>query len=243
MENINDLIELVKNNCMQADEQGYLNQLKERKKQDALKFKGNISAKIDSLMAESGVPKRFLNPKSAVKKFDLKQSYYIYGGVGTGKTDLAAALLREILLNVDPEADDFGHFYIPRSSAVFVSAPAMFLSIRSIASGNETSELDIVKKYAETMVLILDDLGTEKLSDWVMQTLYVIINKRYENVLQTIITSNFTLQEIKDNFHEGIASRIKGMCEPVELKGQDRRYVAKVIGLTAKAVEAYGERG
>jgi hypothetical protein len=33
------------------------------------------------------------------------------------------------------------------------------------------------------------------------------------------------------------------MCEPVELKGQDRRYVAKVIGLTAKAVEAYGERG
>jgi DNA replication protein DnaC len=243
VENINDLIELLKNNCMQTDGRGYLNELEERKKQDALKFKGSISTKIDSLMAESGVPKRFLNPKSAVKKFDLKQSYYIYGGVGTGKTDLAAALLREILLNVDPEADDFGHFYIPRSSAVFVSAPAMFLSIRSIASGNETSELDIVKKYAETRVLILDDLGTEKLSDWVMQTLYVIINKRYENVLQTIITSNFTLQEIKDNFHEGIASRIKGMCEPVELKGQDRRYVAKVIGLTAKAVEAYGERG
>lgn len=228
MENINDLKDFIKD-CVRPGEQGYLEELEERRKQAAMKFKENISAKIDSLMAKVGVPKRFLNPKSAGKNFNLKQSYYICGGVGTGKTDLAAAVLREILLNTEPVEDDFGHFHMPRNFAVFVSAPAMFLSIRSGVSGNEISELELVKKYAEAKVLVLDDLGTEKLSEWVMQTLYVIINARYENMLQTLITSNYTLQEIKNNFHERIASRIKGMCESVELKGQDKRQKLQAV--------------
>ena len=230
MENTSELVDLVKDYVRKIEDKTRDENIeREPNVKEIEAFKSALPAKIQSLMAKAGVNKRFLSPKSDVKNFDLDGSYYIFGGVGTGKTDLAVALLREIILNTPPAEGDFGHFHIPYNLAVFVSAPEMFLNIRSGVANNEISELELVKKYTEPKVLILDDLGTEKLSEWVLQTLYVIVNARYENMLQTIITSNYTLAEIKNNFHERIASRIKGMCELVELKGQDKRQKLQVI--------------
>jgi DNA replication protein DnaC len=71
--------------------------------------------------------------------------------------------------------------------------------------------------------LILDDLGTEKVSDWVLQSMYQIINARYVQMRQTVITSNHSLEELRSRIGDRIPSRIAEMCEVFELRGKDRR--------------------
>ena len=81
----------------------------------------------------------------------------------------------------------------------------------------------MLKDYFNTPLLILDDLGAEKTTDWALQSLYIIINKRLSEELQTIITSNLSLDELRDKIGDRIASRIAGMCKIVKLTGRDRR--------------------
>ena len=69
----------------------------------------------------------------------------------------------------------------------------------------------------------MDDMGAEKTTDWSMSTLYVLIDKRYSEMMPTIITSNLTVAEVADKVGDRIASRIAGMCKVIELKGKDRR--------------------
>jgi DNA replication protein DnaC len=81
----------------------------------------------------------------------------------------------------------------------------------------------LIEKYAGKKCLILDDLGVEKTTEWSLQTLYTIIDRRYREEKQTLITSNLTLDEIAEKVGDRIASRIAGMCKVVEIKGRDRR--------------------
>jgi DNA replication protein DnaC len=72
-------------------------------------------------------------------------------------------------------------------------------------------------------ILMIDDLGAEKLSDFVRQVTYYIINEREQRMLKTIITTNFTLEQICDQIDPRISSRLVGMCEVVKLSGKDKR--------------------
>ncbi len=87
----------------------------------------------------------------------------------------------------------------------------------------EMSEHQILDYYSSVRVLFLDDIGTEKTTDWAQQTLYTVIDHRYREVLQTVITSNLSLNELSDKTGDRITSRIAEMCVVIELKGQDRR--------------------
>ena len=73
------------------------------------------------------------------------------------------------------------------------------------------------------MHLALDDIGSEKATDWALQMLYLLIDRRYSQMLKTIITSNLTLDQIADRLDDRISSRIAGMCKIVSIKGKDRR--------------------
>ena len=72
-------------------------------------------------------------------------------------------------------------------------------------------------------LLILDDIGVERVSDFVLETLYRVINYRYVNMLPTIFTSNLNIQELADKIGDRSVSRIVEMCGVVELTGSDRR--------------------
>ena len=107
---------------------------------------------------------------------------------------------------------------------LFVSIPDLLLEIRhSFKEKSETDEQDIINKYSEIDLLVLDDLGIEKTSEWSIQTLYTIIDRRYRDMKRTIITSNLNLKEIADKLDDRISSRIAGMCDCITLKGADRR--------------------
>ena len=192
------------------------------------RFKAGLEKNIQTVLQRMGVPKRFLNPKSNTTKLDLGQGYYFHGPVGTGKTDLAVSFLKNIVLNTEP-VDDYGRLRIPDDLGLFVSVPVMLLNIRSAFKSETTDESEVIKKYTKPEVLVMDDLGTEKVTEWVMQTLYVVINARYEEEKRTIITSNCNLEDLRKNLNDKIASRITAMTEIIELKGIDRRSGISVV--------------
>ncbi|HMG74363.1 MAG TPA: ATP-binding protein [Pyrinomonadaceae bacterium] len=101
------------------------------------------------------------------------------GPVGVGKTHLAVALLRELI----------DRYRIP---GLFYQFGALLKEIQSSYNPiSETSELNVLKPVFEAEVLVLDELGSQKTTDWVRETLMYIINSRYNDKRLTIFTSNY----------------------------------------------------
>src|SRR3990167_9483378 len=98
------------------------------------------------------------------------------------------------------------------------------MELQAMYSKDNESPFDEAQRIANfNGVLIIDDIGAEKMSDWVRQILYYIINEREQRLLPTVITSNFSLQQIAEQIDIRISSRIAGMCKLIKLTGMDRR--------------------
>lgn len=121
---------------------------------------------------------------------DTIESTYIFGKTDTGKTVLAAfMMLQEIkqkFLEGAP-ADIYDH-------CCFVNVCELMEQVRP-SNYNKQAEQNLLY-YCNVHLLVLDDLGGIKPTDWVIQTMYVLINYRYEHLKKTIITSNYCLDEL-----------------------------------------------
>jgi len=166
-----------------------------------------------------GVPSRFRS--ATVKRLEkTTDSLYLTGPRGTGKTHMAAAIVREIVSDKTPSHS--------LSGVQWTSAPDLLLEIRAtFRDGSERSEMGIIEQYSDCRLLVLDDLGAEKTSEWSLQTLYTIIDRRYREERQTIITSNLSLDELAAQVDDRIASRLSELCRVVVLAGADRRVKRK----------------
>jgi len=139
----------------------------------------------------------------------------LYGNTGCGKTHLAVAMMRQAIitdinriLGLNWEWNNKPQILTPR----FVPAPELLLEIRqSFRDGSPISEADVIKKYCEAGLLILDDLGSEKTSEYSITTLYIIIDRRDRELLPTIITTNLSQKEVEEKLGARIASRLAGM--------------------------------
>ena len=100
---------------------------------------------------------------------------YIQGGPGTGKTYLATIIARLALL---------------KEKRVYVTGVTELLEDLRPDSENRTA---ILKKCKDVDLLVLDDIGHEKSSQWVRERLYLIINHRWQSGLSTIFTSNLKI--------------------------------------------------
>jgi DNA replication protein DnaC len=133
----------------------------------------------------------------------------IHGGVGTGKTFLAVAVLFDLLKSYDYR------------EVMFATMPDLLDRIR--ASYNAPTRDDVLERALEVQVLVLDDLGTEKVTDWVREKVYQIINRRYNEQLCTICTTNLAPSQLAKHIGERTVSRLMEMCRVVKLDGADRR--------------------
>ena len=179
--------------------------------------------RIRELLRKAGVPRRFLQARRSdfdPAVFNAAEGFlagrcegiFVHGPTGTGKTHFAVAVLSEILASSDT------------GLARFVTVPSLLMEIRAtFKDSSPCSEEDLIRRFADLDLLVLDDLGAEKNTDWVMQTLYLIIDRRYSDMRQTIITSNHGLDGIAERVGERIASRLAGMCRIISLEGNDRR--------------------
>jgi len=202
--------------------------LKERKKE--------IKKNLTTHLTISGIPPKYVNctfenyqtntpaRKDILLKvqnwvrngFPRREGLFMTGNNGSGKTHLSVAAMREIMLEGN-------------ANCKFVKIPDLLLQIREcINSDFPDAERTIIDKYLNYKLLVLDDLGVEKITDWSLQTLYLIIDGREAYMQPTIITSNLTLQGIENKISSRIASRITGMCRLMEVKCGDWRLEQRV---------------
>ena len=108
----------------------------------------------------------------------------IMGGVGVGKTHLAIAIIRALIEKKG----------VP---CLFYESGSLLKAIQeSYSAISQTSEMRVLAPVYETEVLVLDELGAIVPTDWVRDTLYQIINTRYNNSKLTIFTTNY-LDEVR----------------------------------------------
>lgn len=158
---------------------------------------------------------------------DAGGSIFISGECGRGKTHLAVGLARVwFLKNLTGEYDKYAKrlkIEIDRFPC-FLPAVEFFLELKhSFDSKSGDSESSIIKSYAGKELLIIDDLGAEKVSDWSRQVFYTLLDRRYRDMKQTIITSNLSLSDLAQQIDVRISSRILEMGVAIQLKGTDMR--------------------
>ena len=199
-------------------------------------YKKTLYKEIDVKMTDV-VSKRYWEAKitdfsSMYKDLHKKEDgIFLYGARGVGKTHLMAAIAREIILNAKPcllEGCGRPEEYVsPGNIPVFISTPELLMQIRNCFNNKNTedgvTEEWLLDKYSRADVLMLDDLGAEKPTEWVLQTLYLIIDRRYRNMKKTIVSSNYSLSQIAKRLDDRISSRIAGMCQIIKMTGKDRR--------------------
>ena len=82
---------------------------------------------------------------------------------------------------------------------------------------------EILRMIKTCRLLIIDDIGAERVTDWVRERMVSIINTRVSNNLTTIYTSNLSPEELRGELGDRIASRILGSSQVVEITSGDRR--------------------
>lgn len=143
---------------------------------------------------------------------EIDNSCFIHGETGYGKTIYAASLLLQEKRNLYLQGEV--------KDCYFVNIADLFDEIKeSYDKSSFNKESEILGKYSFCHLLVLDDFGTVKPSEWLLQNLYLIINRRYEYLKKTIITSNYNLDGIAEMFGDiRITSRIERMCEIINKK-------------------------
>ena len=145
---------------------------------------------------------------------------YFFGECGTGKTFLAAVIAQE--------------FMRAGKSVLFAKVPSLLDDIKATFNGNGT-ELDLLDELRAANLVVLDDFGMEKSTQWGGATLCKILDMRYDNpTARTIITSNMSPEDLAkhlNNASDGknlngsrIFDRLREICKPILLKGTSRRH-------------------
>ena len=152
-----------------------------------------------------------------VDKVENGENLFIYStGTGNGKTSWATKIANEYMRKRVFSKDIDNLIY-------YVSTPELMEDLRRGYSDGEYDS--IIFKLKNSDIVIFDDIGAEKSSEWVRERLYTIINHRVVEGLTTIYTSNLNISDIYTNLGNRVGSRIKEGTTFVELRGHDRRGV------------------
>lgn len=154
----------------------------------------------------------------------------LIGRIGTGKTHLGVGILKELILSRGV-------------NCLFYDYRELLKEIQNSYNASvQTTELDVLRPVFDVEVLFLDELGAVKPTEWVWDTVSLILNTRYNNNRTTIITTNFDDQPaaastgslsavraamreetLGDRIGERMRSRLHEMCRILKLDGLDFR--------------------
>ncbi len=152
---------------------------------------------IEKRMKVSGVPPRYLHASLSdfKEEYDTEAGLFIMGPVGCGKTHLLAALCRNHLLKA--------------CKCYFINAPLFFADLKA----NLDKSHDKIKFVSEVPYLFIDDIGAERVTDYVFEIWYRILEARYSNMLYTSVTLNSV-----DTLDERLFRRLRDSTKLVEME-------------------------
>jgi len=156
--------------------------------------------------------KILLSCKKYVQNFDENveenKGLLFWGDVGTGKTWTAACIANALLSQGEP-----------------VIMTSFIKMIGMIQDGTE-SEAEILRRLNNARLVVFDDLGAERSTDYAVERVYNIIDSRYRAELPVIVTTNLTISEMRaeaDRRFKRIYDRLFEVCIPVQFTGKSRR--------------------
>jgi DNA replication protein DnaC len=194
------------------------------------------------LLENAGIPPRYLDrgfdvystPHKSQEKALLRAIQYVeqfpevprglllVGPCGVGKTHLSVAILKALLLE-------------KRVPGAFVDESELLRRLQySYRQDSAETEKEVLHPLMNVDLLVWDDLGTGRPTEWVSETIRMVINHRYTYNKQTILSTNWPLrftrtgtatteQSLADRIGTRLFSRILEMCEIVEIAGPDAR--------------------
>lgn len=143
------------------------------------------------------------------------ESLLLWGEPGNGKSHLAAAIHNNLRKQ--------------NKVVVFISMPDLLKKIRSTFNRNsEESEEQILRALNLCDLLIIDDIGAEKVSEWVQEVIFIIVDSRYRRNRPILATSNLEPKQLADRIGKRAYDRLVEMSQPIENKATSyRREIAK----------------
>jgi DNA replication protein DnaC len=209
-----------------------------------------LRARAQSLLASARIPKRYehcelsefdtrfegANPALEHALFEAKAfvagypieatGLLLIGNIGVGKTHLAVGVMKELITNKG-------------SACLFYDYRELLKQIQNSYNDSvKATELDVLRPVFDAEVLVLDELGAVKPTEWVWDTVSLILNTRYNDNRTTIITTNFDdkppgavagargaarEETLGDRIGERMRSRLHEMCRIIKLEGSDFR--------------------
>lgn len=136
------------------------------------------------------------------------QGLLFYGGVGTGKTFAAACIANHLLSQ--------------RVPVIMTS----FVKLLESMQGFSEDDSALIARLNRAKLLVIDDLGAERSTDYALEKVYDIVDSRYRAKLPIILTTNLSMTELKESTdirYTRIYDRIFEMCYPMQFKGQSWR--------------------
>ena len=177
-------------------------------------------------------PHRSLSPAylaavNLVERYPVENAgLLIIGRIGVGKTHLAVGIMKELISTKGVQA-------------LFYDYRELLKEIQNSYNATvNTTEMEVLRPIFEAELLVLDELGAVKPTEWVWDTVSHILNTRYNDKRTTIITTNFDdkpagavggprgaarEETLGDRIGERMRSRLHEMCRKIEMQGEDYR--------------------
>lgn len=199
-------------------------------------------------LERAGVPPRYLDcrfetfrpragtQKAVVAARDIvtrqRSGLVLCGNPGTGKTHLAVAMLAELLskwLETYPtaaveELQEDGYTVVRRRPPLevrLVSVPSFLDALRARIRFADSA--DPLPDLIRADLVVLDDLGREKVTDWASERLYVLVNERYNALRRTVVTSNYVPEILSERGYDAVVSRLSEGHPAIVIGSSDYR--------------------
>lgn len=164
----------------------------------------------------------------------------LIGGVGSGKTFMVSSVVnnivdqkyeKNILWSKTPTDDylrrmshDYNWFLNCIDDVCFISVTELFEKLKTSIASQETWFYDKMMQHLKTVeLLVLDDLGAEKSSEWTKSVLFEIIDYRYNELLPILVTTNCPPKELKKKIGDRNFDRLREICTLVSVTTESQR--------------------